>query len=135
MVTIKSRDGYIRILHSGILPGCMTTTARRCRHSGFLTIILGTLLICLGSSCNINERELYPTSYVRELWHVCFGASQKGNPFIPPPIHIHVCDCVMDATRSMKDYKEMQGPEKPTPSFFKKRFEECTPSGGFPPPA
>ena len=69
------------------------------------------IILILLSSCTKTLEPPYSgdhkTSQIRGMWAICYLTSTKNNPFIPPPIHISFCDCVIDKSRekySVDDY-------------------------------
>ena len=51
----------------------------------------------------------HTTAQIRGMWVICYNTRIKNMPYIPPPMHMEHCDCVIDKSREMYSAKYYEG--------------------------
>ena len=68
----------------------------------------------------------HTTAQIRGMWLICYQTRSNNIPYLPPPMHMEHCDCVVDKSRenhSSEDYIKI-GSDNLT-IFFTKVSIEC----------
>ena len=96
-----------------------------CIHIGLIALVL--------SACTTEVVQVRPkysgdhtTVQIRGMWVICYNTRLKEIPYLPPPIHMDHCDCVIDKSReeySSGDYDKV-GQDNLT-LFFTRASIEC----------
>ena len=93
-------------------------------------LIWVVLLIAGCSSEVVQVRPKYSgdhtTAQIRGMWQICYHSRAKSQPYLPPPMHMKHCDCLVDRSReerSSEDYTKM-GSDNLT-KFFAELSLEC----------
>ena len=51
----------------------------------------------------------HTTAQIRGMWVICYNTRIKNMPYIPPPMHMEHCDCVIDKSREAYSSKYYKG--------------------------
>ena len=52
----------------------------------------------------------HTTPQIRGMWQICYESRARSQPYLPPPMHMKHCDCLVDKSRekvSSGDYTKM----------------------------
>ena len=88
------------------------------------------LILIFISSCSLNTSKSkfsgdHPTETIRGMWAICAQSSVKRAPFLPPPIHWAVCDCVVDLSRGKYSVEDYEKTNDNFTEFFTKAANKC----------
>jgi hypothetical protein len=82
------------------------------RVSTLPIIFLFIITACTTEEKIVKVRAKYSgdhtTAQIRGMWVICYNTRIKNMPYMPPPMHMDHCDCVIDKSRekySSSDYK------------------------------
>ena len=83
------------------------------RVSTLAIIFLFIITACTTEEKIVKVRAKYSgdhtTVQIRGMWVICYNTRIKNMPYIPPPMHMEHCDCVIDKSREMYSSKYYEG--------------------------
>ena len=70
-------------------------------------IVIGVvLLLLIFFESEAHEGVHFKTDFIRDAWAACFKTANIQMPFIPPPVKVMLCDCVIDKGRNFFQSEE-----------------------------
>ena len=96
--------------------------------TGFTIILLIVIGACTQETIHVRPKYSgdHTTGQIRGMWQICYQSRVRSQPYLPPPMHMSHCDCLVDKSRekiSSGDYTKI-GSDNLT-KFFAEMSLEC----------